>query len=144
MMLPRDICRIITKFRMELHDVRHKPKKARRAAEKTKNREALDTYIRKWYAPLSHDRFEFSQYEMLTWKMRRNDKWVDGTEHTKTEHGKLLNKHKWYEHPDPAHSITGSGARKNICEKGWRKGAKVLTIHPPAHPYTTTACNTAL
>jgi hypothetical protein len=44
--ITRDIpCRTITKFRMELHDVRFKPKKARRAAEKIKNREALDTYI---------------------------------------------------------------------------------------------------
>ena len=74
MMLTRDICRTITKFRMKLHDVRSKPKKARCAIEKIKNREALDTYIRKWYATLSHDRVEFSQYEMLTWKMRRKGK----------------------------------------------------------------------
>jgi hypothetical protein len=40
-MLTRDICRTITKFRMELHDVGFKPEKARRAAEKIKNREAL-------------------------------------------------------------------------------------------------------
>jgi hypothetical protein len=61
---------------MKLHDVGFKPEKARRAAEKIKNREALDTYIRKWYAALTHDRVEFSQYEILTWKMRRKDKWV--------------------------------------------------------------------
>jgi len=76
MMLTRDICRTITKFRMKLHDVRFKPEKARRAAKKIKNREALDTYIRKWYAALTHDRVEFSQYEMPSWKMRTKDKWV--------------------------------------------------------------------
>jgi hypothetical protein len=34
MMPTRDICRTITKFRMKLHDVRFKPEKARRAAER--------------------------------------------------------------------------------------------------------------
>jgi hypothetical protein len=49
MVLTRDICRAITKYRMELHDVRFKPEKARRATEKMKNREAIvGTYIRKW------------------------------------------------------------------------------------------------
>jgi hypothetical protein len=77
MMLIRDICRIITKFRMNLHDVRFKPEKAKRAAEKIKNREALvGTYIRKWCTTLTHDRVEFSQYGMLTWEMRRKDKWI--------------------------------------------------------------------
>jgi hypothetical protein len=128
MVLTRDVCRIITKSRIKLHVVRSKPEKTRRAAEKIKHREVLGTYIRKWYATLSHDRVEFSQYEMLTWKMRRKDKWV--TEHKKTEHGKLLNKHKWYEHSDPAHSIAGPGARKNICEKGWRTSAH----NPPSTP----------
>jgi hypothetical protein len=56
--------------------VRFKPEKARRAAEKVKNREALDDYIRKWYSTISHERVEFSQYEVLTWKMRRKGKWV--------------------------------------------------------------------
>jgi hypothetical protein len=76
MMLTRDICHTITKFCMKLHDVRFKPEKTRRAAEKIKNREALDTHIRKWYATFTHDRVEFSQYKMITWKMRRKDKWV--------------------------------------------------------------------
>jgi hypothetical protein len=76
MKLTRDICRTITKYRIELHNVRFKPEKARRAAEKVKNREALGDYIRKWYSTISHERVEFSQYEMLTWKMRRKDKWV--------------------------------------------------------------------
>jgi hypothetical protein len=77
---------------MKLHDVRFKPEKARRAAGKIKNREALDTYIRKWYATLSHDRVEFSQYKMLTWKCEEK---INGSEHTKREHGKPLNKRKW-------------------------------------------------
>jgi hypothetical protein len=49
MKLTRDICRTITKYRIGLHNVRFKPEKARRAAEKVKNREALGDYIRKWY-----------------------------------------------------------------------------------------------
>jgi hypothetical protein len=69
MMPTRDICRTITKYHMKLHDVGFKPEKVRRAAEKMKNREALDTYIRKWYVTLSHNRAEFPQYEMSTWKM---------------------------------------------------------------------------
>jgi hypothetical protein len=72
MKLTRDICRTTTKYRIELHNVSSKPEKARRAAEKVKNREALGDYIRKWYSTISHERVEFSQYEMLTsWKMRR-------------------------------------------------------------------------
>jgi hypothetical protein len=76
MVLTRDICRTITKFRMKLYDVRFKSEQARRAADKIKNREALDTYIRKWYATRTHDWVELSQYEMLTWRMRRKDKRV--------------------------------------------------------------------
>ena len=41
MELTRDICRAITKYRIELHNVGLRPEKARRAAEEVKNREAL-------------------------------------------------------------------------------------------------------
>jgi hypothetical protein len=76
MELTRDICRTTTKYRIELHNGRSRPEKARKAAEKVKNREALDDHIRKWHSTPSNDRVELSQYEMLTWKRRRRDKWA--------------------------------------------------------------------
>ncbi len=98
-----------------------KPEKARRAAEKIKNREALDTYIRKWYAALTHDRVEFSQYELLTWKMRRKDKWVRAHKNRARKAAEQAQMIRAL--GDPALSITGSDAPKNICAKEWRTSA---------------------
>jgi hypothetical protein len=133
-MLTRDICRTITKFRMELHDVGFKPEKARRAAEKIKNREALDTHIRKWYAALTHDRVEFSQYEMLTWKMRRKDKWVKA------------HKNRARKAAEQAQMIRALGSstlhhrprRTNQRTSAQKNSAQMLKIHS-VYPYTTNA-----
>jgi hypothetical protein len=92
MVLTRDICRTITKFCMKLHDVRFKPEKARRAAEKIKNREALDTYIRKWYVALTHDRVDSSPNTKCS--PGKCAERINGSEHTRTEHEKLPNKRK--------------------------------------------------
>ena len=93
MKLTRDICRTTNKYRIELHNVRFRPEKARRAAEKVKNREALGDYIRKWYSTLSHERVEFSQCSLGKCGAK-----TSGSEHTKIKHAKLLNKHKWFVH----------------------------------------------
>jgi hypothetical protein len=91
--------------------VRFKPEKAKRAAEKVKNREALADYIRKWYSTLSHERVEFSQYEMCS--PGKCDAKTSGSEHTKIKHAELLNKHKWFVHWGPAHYIADSDAPKH-------------------------------
>jgi hypothetical protein len=78
---------------MKMHDVRFKPEKARRAAEKIKNREALDTYIRKqWYAQRPHTIVLSSP--STTCSPGKCAEKINGSEHTKTQHEKPPNKRK--------------------------------------------------
>jgi hypothetical protein len=92
-MIPtRDICRTTTKFCMELHDVGFKPKKARRAAEKIKSREALDTYI--YGSGMQRSRTAVLGSPTTKCSPGKCAEKINGSEHTRTEHEKLPNKRK--------------------------------------------------
>jgi hypothetical protein len=121
-------------YRIELHNVRFKPEKARRAAEKVKNREALGDYIRKWYSTISHERVEFSQYEMPTWKMRRKDKRVRAHKNKAR---------KAAEQAQANGSCTGvqhtaSHTQTHQNTHGENGGAQMLSLHS-VHSYTNDA-----
>jgi hypothetical protein len=96
--LTRDICRTTTKYRIELHNVRFKPEKARRAAEKVKNREALDDYIRKWYMHTAQSLMSELNSLNMRCSLGKCGAKTSGSEHTKIKHAKLLNKQTWFVH----------------------------------------------
>jgi hypothetical protein len=79
---------------MKLHDVGFKPEKARRAAEKLKNREALDTQTHTDGSGMQRPRTIVLSSPSTKCSPGKCAEKINGSEHTKTEHEKPPNKHK--------------------------------------------------